>query len=90
MSQAVLDSIEDALTEVHLTLTKQVDTVSALVKEAELASELIRTGREQLLLAEATLIRTRQLSRSLNEQRATLATLRATLRALTRSPSGLS
>ena len=85
MSNAVLDSIEDALSQVQSNLTKQVETVSALVREAELADELIRSGREQLSLARVTLIRTRQLKRSINEQRAILATLRATLRALTRS-----
>jgi hypothetical protein len=89
ISTAVLDSIEEALTQVHSTLTKQVETVSALVKDAELASELIRTGCEHLLLAMATLDRTRQLKRSVGEQRAILATLQATLRGLTRSPSEL-
>jgi hypothetical protein len=82
MNDTVLDSIEDALGDVQSELTRQFERASALVREAELAEELIRTGREQIELAKATLTRTRQLERSLNEQRAILATLRATLRAL--------
>jgi hypothetical protein len=82
MANTVLDSIEHVLSQVQSELTKQVETVSALVREAELAEELIRAGREQIALSQATLARTQQLQRSVNEQRAILATLRETLRAI--------
>jgi uncharacterized protein Yka (UPF0111/DUF47 family) len=88
MINPVLDSIEDALSEVQSTLTRQVEKVSALVKEAELADELMRSGREQVERAKTTLARTRQLTRSVNEQREILATLRATLRAVCMRSSG--
>jgi hypothetical protein len=83
----VLDSIEDALNEVQSTLTRQVETVSALVKEAELADEPLRTGPEQIALARTTLTRTRQLQQAVNEQRQILAALRATLHSICSSLS---
>jgi hypothetical protein len=86
MSDAVLDSIADALSEIESTLTKQVDTVSALVREAELAEKLVSSSQEQIRLARATLARTRQLKRSVGQQRDILATLRATLREVCSTP----
>ncbi len=81
MSDTLLDSIEEALGEVESSLSSQVERVAALLREVELAAELMRTGREQVALARATVARTRELKRSVNEQRQILATLRATLRA---------
>jgi hypothetical protein len=79
MADAVFESIEETLTQVESSLKRHVETASALIREVELADELIRSGREQVALARTTLTKTRELKRLVNEQRKTLAVLRATL-----------